>query len=121
MTTITINLPYPPSVNTYYRRLNGRTLISRKGRLFKKEVANRVAWNRLNLQLEIRLDVTITLHPPNRRKRDIDNSVKALLDALEAAGVFLDDSQVDRLLVERGEVEKGGLAVVKINKWMRRD
>jgi len=37
-----------------------------------------------------------------------------LLDALQAAGVFDDDSQVDQLMVSRGSVMKGGSCVVKI-------
>lgn len=40
MTMITLELPFPPSVNTYWRRVNGKTLISAKGRAY----ANQVAW-----------------------------------------------------------------------------
>ena len=43
--------------------------------------------------------------PPDRRRRDIDNLPKAVLDSLEFAGVFENDSQVDRLLVLRQGVE----------------
>lgn len=37
---------------------------------------------------------------PDLRKRDIDGPVKPLMDALTAAGVWDDDSQVRQLLVE---------------------
>lgn len=113
---ITLTLPFPPSVNGYWRNINGRTLLSAKGRAYKKAVARLAQWNYAAKQLESRLEVLVILHPPDRRKRDIDNSMKALLDSMQAAGVYLDDSQIDRLVIERGEVEKGGAAIVTIKE-----
>lgn len=69
-----------------------------------------------NHNLSTRLDVKITLHPPDRRRRDIDNTIKAMLDAMQSAGVYLDDAQIDRLLVERSTVEPGGVAIVNIKE-----
>jgi Holliday junction resolvase RusA-like endonuclease len=40
--------------------------------------------------------------PPDARRRDIDNYNKALFDALTHAGIWEDDSQVQRMLVEWG-------------------
>lgn len=37
------------------------------------------------------------------------------MNALQRAGVFDDDEQVDRLTVTRGEIIKGGLCVVTID------
>ena len=113
---ITLTLPFPPSVNGYWRNINGRTLISAKGRAYKKAVARLAQWNYAAKQLESRLEVLVILHPPDRRKRDIDNSMKALLDSMQAAGVYLDDSQIDRLAIERGEIKKGGAAIVTISE-----
>jgi crossover junction endodeoxyribonuclease RusA len=52
----------------------------------------------------------VALHVSMRDRRiaDIDNRVKAALDALTHAGVYDDDSQIDELLVCRGEIVKGG-------------
>jgi len=51
-----------------------------------------------------RLAVRLQLYPPDRRKRDVDNLAKAPFDAITAsAAVWLDDSQVDTLLIERRE------------------
>jgi crossover junction endodeoxyribonuclease RusA len=113
---ITLTLPFPPSVNGYWRNINGRTLISAKGRAYKNAVARLVQWNYAAKQLQSRLEVLVILHPPDRRKRDIDNSMKALLDSMQAAGVYLDDSQIDRLVIERGDVEKGGAVIVTIKE-----
>ncbi len=35
---IELELPFPPSVNHYYRRVGPRTLISREGRRFRERV-----------------------------------------------------------------------------------
>ena len=39
--------------------------------------------------------------PPDRRRRDLDNLLKPALDALQHAGVYEDDSQVDWLVARR--------------------
>lgn len=114
----TIVLPWPPSVNSYYRSVRGRNILSKRGRMYRAEVQRAVrASGSANKNLTCRLDVEITLHPPDRRRRDVDNTIKAMLDGLQKSGVFLDDSQVDRLLVLRSTVEPGGVAVVKIKEW----
>jgi crossover junction endodeoxyribonuclease RusA len=88
--------------------------LSKQGREYKKTVGLAVMMARANKHLKGRLSVHITLYPTNQQKRDIDNSIKAILDALQNAGVYLDDSQVDRLLIVRAEVKKGGIAIVTI-------
>ena len=63
---------------------------------------------------EARLLVALTLHAPTRRSIDIDNRIKAALDALTHAQVWADDSLIDRLTVVRGEVTPGGRVDVVI-------
>jgi crossover junction endodeoxyribonuclease RusA len=50
----------------------------------------------------------------DRRRRDLDNVQKALLDALEHGGVYRDDAQIDLLVVERGPVTPGGKSLVRV-------
>jgi crossover junction endodeoxyribonuclease RusA len=50
----------------------------------------------------------------DRRAADLDNRLKALNDALEHAGVFDDDEQIDELHVTRGPIVKGGECFVMI-------
>ena len=62
------------------------------------------------------LVVDITIHPPDRRRRDIDNVQKALLDALQHGGAYGDDSQIVRLTIEKGAPLDGGKTLVQIRK-----
>lgn len=63
-----------------------------------------------------RLRMDIVICPRSRRVFDIDNLLKAILDALMDAGVYEDDSQVDDLHIVRGAACKGGAAVVVIEE-----
>lgn len=112
-----LTLPYPPSVNTYWRhpttgKLAGRHLISEKGRQYRAEVCCSV--RNAAQALSCRLSVTIECFPPDRRRRDLDNVAKGLLDALSHAGVWNDDEQIDDLRIVRREVTKGGAVRVRI-------
>lgn len=107
-------LPWPPSVNHYYRHVGPRVLISREGRRYRELVTSLVA----------RMGATpftgkIALHaqfyPPDRRRRDLDNiGGKVLLDTLQAARLFKDDCQVKRILLEMHEPIEGGRCYIKL-------
>jgi len=111
------DLPWPPSVNTYWRSVvikrAVRVLISQAGRNYRKAAIEAIG-RREAPPLSSRLSVRINAMPPDRRKRDLDNIPKAVLDALTHAGVWEDDSQIDQLLVTRGDVTKGGEIRVSI-------
>jgi len=115
-----LTLPWPPSLNQYYRHCviplkSGRgrsvTLISKPGREYRAEVM-RIASG--GLALSGRLAVTLELYPPDKRARDVDNHAKAVLDALTHSGVWGDDSQLDELHIYRREIKRGGELVVTI-------
>ena len=99
-------LPWPPSVNTYWRhpsrgKLVGRSLISEKGRAYRREIVQLALVHRWCNFGEQRLAVTIKASAPDKRVRDLDNIPKALLDALVHAGVLEDDSLIDELHIIR--------------------
>jgi Holliday junction resolvase RusA-like endonuclease len=102
-------------VNHYYRHVGPRTLISRKGRRFRENVALVLA--ALGVRpLDGPLDVEVDVFPPDRRRRDIDNVQKALLDSLQHGGAYEDDSQIVRLVIEKREVFPGGRVIVTIGR-----
>ncbi len=63
-------------------------------------------------------EVRIVLYPPDQRRRDIDNYNKALFDALTQTGVWEDDSQVKRMLVEWGPLTKKGKVEITIKRFV---
>lgn len=125
-----LSLPYPPSVNHLWRHvvIRGavRTLISSNGRKYKEAVRKQV-FAQLGLDvapLSGRLVVALIVYPPDRRRRDIDNVFKVLGDALSPEkgkvrgfpGLWLDDSQIDVLHVERGPVHRDGYVRVHVRE-----
>jgi len=111
-----LNLPYPPSVNTYYRNFNGRMVLSAQGREYKNAVAEYLIESDVPKLGDAKLKITMVLRPRDKRKIDIDNRIKAVLDSLQDAGLFDDDYQVDELTIMRGEPIKDGKLVVMIEQ-----
>ena len=116
-----LELPHPPSVNVYYRRSGHHMHISEKGKLFKKEVADIVSdFHHEKFQM-LRLKVDIQYFPPTKRKTDIDNRIKAILDALTDAGLWYDDEQIDMLSIKRMHVYRGGKVIVTVENLENQD
>jgi len=117
---IEFELPWPPSVNTYYRHLSrgpmaGRTLISAKGRTYRQDcIASLHEQNIGTGMYSGRLGLVIAAYPPDRRKRDLDNLLKATLDALVHTKIIRDDSDIDELGIARREVMPGGRLVLRL-------
>ena len=63
---------------------------------------------------EGRLAIAVTLFPPDRRRYDLDNRLKAVLDSLTEARVWEDDRYVKIIHLEEGGIVKGGACRVCI-------
>jgi crossover junction endodeoxyribonuclease RusA len=117
--SVTIPLPWPPTVNTYFRSIliggAPRVLISKRGRDYRLDVQQQIL-ERFGVRrpLRDRLSVSIDAHPPDRRSRDLDNLFKGLLDSLTHARVWEDDSLIDELSIRRRSIKSGGLVLVRI-------
>jgi len=111
-----VELPFPPSVNHYYRHVGPRVLISREGRAFRETVCAILA--RLGVRrMSGPLAVVTDIYPPDNRRRDLDNTQKALLDAMQHGGAYEDDSQVALLASLRREKTFGGKVAVRIDAF----
>lgn len=116
---LTLTLPWPPSTNTYWRhptkgRLAGRHLISEQGRAYREAVALQVLAQNGRRLLDCPLSIDIEVFMPDRRRRDLDNLLKSLLDSMTHAGVWADDSQIHDLRIRRGP-RLGGMVKVCID------
>lgn len=111
---IALTLPYPPTVNHYYGRTNrGQVFIKPAGRSYRTNVA--ALFYKWTPNMTDRLQVFVAVNPPDKRKRDLDNVCKATLDALQHAGCFKDDNQIDDLRIVRRKPVKGGSIQVQIS------
>lgn len=115
--TVQIVLPWAPSINTYYRAVaRGKiaaNILSKKGREYRESAMIAIAAHKCtSLSLSGRLQVSLDLHPPDARRRDIDNYCKGVLDALTHAGVWQDDEQIDQLNVLKCPKDKDDPRVV---------
>ena len=126
METVDLLLPYPPSVNQYWKhrmiKPKGRepivsVYVSREGVAYQQAVFASVL-KQIGKPKTItkRIHVVVHAQPPTRHRRDLDNILKATLDSLTKAKVWEDDEQIDRLEVVRCSVKQPGGVRVVINE-----
>lgn len=109
------DLPWPPSNNHYYTVVRGRKILSKAGREYAEGAVPACAGqNRPVRPLSGRLRVEVAVCPPDRRRRDLDNLGKPVLDALVKGRVIEDDGLIDDLRFIRAAVLPGGAVMVKV-------
>jgi len=113
-----IVLPWVPSTNSIWRSVpvpggRSRTIKSRAYREWRDRAAEALslAWRAEPYAGPV--SVELRLYGPSRRSYDIDNRVKGVLDVLQGH-VLHDDSQVDRIVVRRGERVQTGAVWVTV-------
>lgn len=105
MTPLVLFLPWPPSVNRYWRsptRHDARRIISAEGRQYREAVRAAILEQLHTYPKPLQGGVQVHLWacPPDRRRRDLDNLPKAVFDACTHSRVWGDDSQIQRLTIE---------------------
>lgn len=103
-------LPYPPSLNTGWRCVLGHMVLAKRQRLFRRVTREKVLAVLADKGTSYAViglapcSVTLTIYPPTKRRYDLDNLAKPVMDALMHAGVMDDDSQVQHLEIFKGDV-----------------
>lgn len=105
-------VPWPPSVNNYWILVRmgkgGRKILSKRAVAYREEMHQIITTQYPDIKFteDKRLKLYIDAYPPDLRKRDLDNILKPLQDALQNEGVLIDDSQIDDLRIKRQEVRR---------------
>lgn len=120
---ITLELPFPPSVNHYWRLGKGHFYVSEAGRRYCQYVARAALASRINddwmpprFPRPSRVRLSIFAHPPDNRIRDLDNLLKVTLDALKHAGLYDDDSQCKVITARMQDRVEGGRLLVRVHE-----
>lgn len=93
-----LTLPYPPTANLYWRKWRNRIVKSAEARDYQRHVSYMLGPIG-PFTLPVR--VSVLVYRP-RRRGDLDNTLKVLLDALKGIA-YVDDSQVVRIEASRLE------------------
>lgn len=102
----------PVSANQRLQKARGKKYLisSNKYRAWKEkaylEVTSLLRQNTLRFTNNERIALTLKIHFPDHRRRDLDNYVKGSQDLLTDCGVWNDDTQIDDLHVLRCEMSK---------------
>lgn len=109
---IKLIVPYPPSINTYYGVYNHRIYIKAPGKAYRRRVASHFRGTVVPMHGDV--GVFMDVWHPDKRKRDLDNVQKCFFDALQAAGLYEDDSQISEIHVVRRGIKKPGFIEVEL-------
>ena len=112
---VELTLPWPPSVNHYWRSYRGMVVISEAGRKYRTAVAEQVFLQNRGKSTTGKLKVVIEAFRPDNRRRDLDNLLKAVLDSLGHAGMYIDDSLIVDLRIYWAD-QIGGMLKIKIEE-----
>ena len=90
---VEFTLPWPPSINNYYgHNKYGGVWLKPHVRKYLKYVPWLIKEQTGNLKFNKRVEITKTWCPPDKRRRDEDDHLKALNDAITKLGIIKDDS-----------------------------
>lgn len=98
-----IILPYPPGINKLYKTGKGRFYKSKVGHSYDMVVKAIIMKLKIPpIPANALIEMHVNWFPADKRKRDVDSGLKALLDALQRSGIYANDVQIKRLVVEMG-------------------
>lgn len=114
-----LTLPYPVSANRYWRTVVAKkqqralTFVSDEAKKYKTECGWLAKAAGLRAPSRGAVELRFRLVPKNGVCMDLDNALKVSIDALKGV-VFVDDSQVYRILAERADPDPVGGARLEV-------
>ena len=116
---LTLELPFPPSVNHYLGRRGHHTYKTAKAKAYNAEVYTLVLQAYANLRLDAPLTVWYQYWFPDKRKRDVANYEKVLTDSMVTANVMVDDELIYDIRQTKMGYCKGGRVTVIISPHVK--
>jgi crossover junction endodeoxyribonuclease RusA len=104
----------PFSVNQYYMNARKKFIITKAGREWKAKIQEEIKKLGLKPTQDI-IHLTVNAYWSDYRRRDIDNVLKPLLDALKGS-LYVDDSQIDELHVYKHQRQDEDGIIVSYTK-----
>jgi crossover junction endodeoxyribonuclease RusA len=118
--SLTIRMTYPPSVNASRAAVRGRLISTAQYRSWLQaaawEVKRVVAMSYDRKGVKGPYALTVKVCPPDRRRRDLGNLLKALEDGLVKGGAVEDDHLCQRIEIEWDAETVGVTATVMTTK-----
>lgn len=111
---VELTLPYPVgiSVNHCWKRGRWGTYLDPRVKAYRNQVIS-ICEHAFKFG-KMRLSVHMQCYFPDKRRRDLDNILKVVLDSLARAGLFDDDSQIIDLRICYAGMVSGGRLDVKV-------
>ena len=107
-------LPYPPSVNSLWRHTGKRTYRTNKYTSWAAEAAEYLSGQDIpSKPIAHPVKIEMAVGRPDRRRRDIDNLVKSVLDIICQNNILEDDHWVHDLNVYWSEEIVGCQIIIK--------
>jgi crossover junction endodeoxyribonuclease RusA len=123
---ITIELPWPdkrlsPNSRVHWRTKGAAAKEAREHGLYGVLEITHV-WPKEKAPplkpLPEQFEATYIFHPPDKRRRDVDNILSSCKNFQDGVcdGLEIDDSRIKRTVLEWGEVVKGGKVVLRLEE-----
>ena len=123
-TLISVTLSPPPSANALTRSVNlgwagTRTVATREAKEWRRVAVGRavVAARRVgSTPIPPKTPWRVTIHAAIDRRRDLDNVIKPILDALTTSGIVPDDRWCDKIEAFRVPVDGDPVVTVSVRR-----
>jgi Holliday junction resolvase RusA-like endonuclease len=112
--TFTATLPLPPSSNRLFANVPGKGRIKTRAYKNWRKAAVLSIFAQVRADLRIGGPVGLQICVPTGMRGDLDNRLKALIDALVASNRIDDDKHVHRITIVRGGADAGTVLVTAV-------
>lgn len=109
---VTVDLPFPISVNQLYRRLPRSVVRTARYARWRREAEQMIAMQRPG-RVEGKFTASLVVQNRTKNRPDADNLSKGCLDALQAAGVISNDNKAEHVEVKWSDEISGCRVTVR--------